>query len=178
MRLAYYSPEHVGHFGLSLENYCHFTSPIRRYSDLIIQRLLFDEEDEEMPLEEIAKRCSDQERVSFRAESHVKILKKMRLLKQYHKEEPSRLYKAFVTRIKPFGIYFEVEEIGLEGFLHISELENDYFIYSEHSQTLKGRATGKTHAAGESIEVFVESIDLILLETTWRLKESRKKRSH
>jgi ribonuclease R len=76
MKLAQYSQENVGHFGLSLEHYCHFTSPIRRYSDLIIERLLFDEEPEGLDLEKIAKFCSDQERVSFRAEMSVKTLKK------------------------------------------------------------------------------------------------------
>ena len=128
MKLAQYSPENQGHFGLALEHYCHFTSPIRRYSDLVVQRLLFDEEPEDLDLSQIALKCSEQERVSFRAESSVKMLKKLRLLQHYLSEDPHRKYEAFITRIKPFGLYFELADLGLEGFLHISELENDYFI--------------------------------------------------
>jgi ribonuclease R len=169
MRLAQYSPENVGHFGLALEHYCHFTSPIRRYSDLIIERLLFDEEPEEINLEKIAQHCSEQERVSFRAEVSVKTLKKLRLLQKYFNEDPHREYKAIVTKIKPFGIYFELQDLMFEGFLHISELENDYFIFDEKRNLLLGRSSGKVHKLGEQIKVRLARVDLILLESNWIL---------
>lgn len=169
MKLAQYSPDNVGHFGLSLEHYCHFTSPIRRYSDLVIQRLLFDEEPKDLDLNQIAQHCSDQERVSFRAEMSVKTLKKLRLLHRYYQQDPSREYAAVITKIKPFGIYFELQELMLEGFLHISELENDYFIYDEQRNLLYGRSTGKIHKTGESLKVRVDRIDLISLESKWSL---------
>jgi ribonuclease R len=169
MRLAQYSPNNVGHFGLALEHYCHFTSPIRRYSDLIIERLLFDEEPEDLDLDKIAQHCSDQERVSFRAEVSVKTLKKLRLLHQYFQEDPARKYAAVVTKIKPFGLFFELQDLMLEGFLHISELENDYFIYDEKRQLLHGRSTGKVHRLGEPINVQLTHVDLIVLESGWML---------
>lgn len=171
MKLAYYSPENVGHFGLALEHYTHFTSPIRRYCDMIIQRLLFDEEEEEadLDLNKIALRCSDQERVSFRAETNVKLLKKLRLLKHYLQENPRREYKAIVTKIKPFGLYFEISELMLEGFLHISELENDYFVFDAKQNILFGKDTGRVHKNGESLCVSLVSVDLILLEAKWEL---------
>ncbi len=169
MRLAQYSPDNVGHFGLALEHYCHFTSPIRRYSDLIIERLLFDEEPENLDLDKIAQHCSDQERVSFRAEMSVKTLKKLRLLDQSFKEDPSREYNAIVTKIKPFGLFFELQDLMLEGFLHISELENDYFIYDDKRNLLIGRSSGKVHKLGETIKVRLARIDLIVLESSWIL---------
>ena len=169
MKLAQYSPENVGHFGLSLEHYCHFTSPIRRYSDLIIQRLLFDEEPEDIDLTQIAKFCSDQERVSFRAEMSVKTLKKLRLLHKYFQQDPNHHYNAVVTKIKPFGLFFELQDLMLEGFLHISELENDYFVYDEQKNMLFGRSSGKMHRLGEMIKVGLCRIDLILLECSWML---------
>lgn len=171
LKLALYSPQNVGHYGLALEHYCHFTSPIRRYSDLIIQRLLFNEEGEGLNLEWIGKECSDKERVSFKAEMSVKLLKKYRLLESWVKEDPTRHYVAYITRIKSFGITFEIKELFLEGFLHISELENDYFIFDPKSNTLRGDRTGKQHALGEQITVRPVQIDLIHLETKWELSK-------
>ncbi len=169
MRLAQYSPLNVGHFGLALEHYCHFTSPIRRYSDLIIERLLFDEEPEDINLEKIAHHCSEQERISFRAEMSVKTLKKLRLLQKYFEEDPHREYKAIVTKIKHFGLFFELQDLMFEGFLHISELENDYFIFDQKRNLLIGRSSGKVHKLGEQIKVRLAHVDLILLESSWLL---------
>lgn len=169
MKLAQYCSNNVGHFGLALDHYCHFTSPIRRYSDLVIQRLLFDEEPEEINLDEIALKCSEQERVSFRAESSVKTLKKLRLLRNYLNENPYQEHTAIITRIKPFGIYFELENLSLEGFLHISELENDYFHHDPVRNILIGKSTGKTHSLGEKIKVLITQVDLILQESQWML---------
>ena len=181
MKLAYYSTENVGHYGLSLDYYCHFTSPIRRYTDLIIHRLLFDQEGENTDIEEIAKHCSDRERISFKAESSVKILKKFRLLHKWLQEDPHAVYEATVTRVKPFGLYFDLGHLMLEGFLHISDLENDYFVFNPTQDCLFGRATGHVHKAGEVIKVRPASLDLVLLEAKWELvldkKFQRKKSS-
>ncbi|MGL4540175.1 MAG: ribonuclease R family protein [Candidatus Rhabdochlamydia sp.] len=171
MKLAQYSTENMGHFGLCLEHYCHFTSPIRRYSDLIIQRLLFDEEPKEIDLKEIATHCSEQERISFRAETSVVTLKKLRLLQKEYLQDPLRYHAAIVTKIKPFGLYFELTELMLEGFLHISELEDDYFVFDERYSILKGRFTGRIHRLGEKIAVQIARIDLIFLESHWTLQQ-------
>lgn len=169
MKLAQYSPHNEGHFGLALEYYCHFTSPIRRYSDLIIQRLLFNEEPKNLDLQRVSLRCSEQERVSFRAESSVKTLKKLRLLKALLKEDPKRSYPAVITRIKPFGLYFELIDLALEGFLHISELEDDYFYFDSKKNSLWGKTSGITHVLGKTIQVQVTRVDLILQETHFSL---------
>jgi ribonuclease R len=178
MKLAIYSPENVGHYGLSLEYYCHFTSPIRRYTDLIIGRLLFDEEGKDLDLHKIALKCSDQERLSFRAESSVKVLKKLRLLKTYLDEDPLREYNAVITRVKPFGISFEIADLMVEGFLHISQLENDYFIFDPKRNVLFGRSSGKVHSCGETIKVMPVSVDLILSETRWVLASKDARSPH
>lgn len=177
MKLAQYSPENVGHYGLSLEYYCHFTSPIRRYSDLITQRLLFDEEQENINLERIAERCSEQERISFKAETSVKTLKKLRLLDDFFKNDPHREFTAIVTKIKPFGLHFELSDLMLEGFLHISELEDDYFNHDAKRNMLVGTRTGKVHCLGETLLVKLVSVDLILLESRWALVTSHARRN-
>jgi len=178
MKLAQYSSNNIGHFGLALENYCHFTSPIRRYSDLVIQRLLFNEEGKEMNLDEAALKCSEQERISFRAESNVKVLKKLRLLRDHLNENPYQEHRAIITKIKPFGIYFELEELALEGFLHISELENDYFHYDDLRNALVGQSTGKVHFLGEKIKVLITEVDLIVQESKWMLSTSTPRKPH
>lgn len=169
MKLAFYSSENVGHYGLALNYYCHFTSPIRRYTDLVIQRLLFNEEGKNLNLDKIALKCSEQERISFRAENSVKTLKKFRLLQKWMKQNPDQIYEAVVTRVKPFGLAFELPSLMLEGFLHISELENDYFTFNPKQTSLVGRSSGKTHKAGEALKVCPTSLDLILLESKWEL---------
>lgn len=176
MKLASYSAENVGHFGLALEHYCHFTSPIRRYSDLIVQRLLFNEQKPDANLELISLECSEKERLSFKAEMSVKTLKKLRLLKRYFSEDPEHLYEATISKVKPFGLYFEIHPYMLEGFLHISELEDDYFIFEARQNALIGEKTRKRHGIGDKIQVRLLSVDFILQESKWEL-EGRRRRS-
>jgi len=169
MRLASYSPDNIGHYGLALEHYCHFTSPIRRYTDLVIQRLLFNELPEECDLERIAETCSEKERISFRAESSVKLLKKLRLAATYFEEDPGRIYNANVTRVKPFALFFEVPLFDLEASLHVSELGNDYFEFNPQKMSFRGSRSGKTYSVGQAIHVRLDQIDYILQQTKWSL---------
>lgn len=180
MKLAIYSEQNVGHFGLSLEHYCHFTSPIRRYSDLVIHRLLFETH---LPIEELKRislHCSDKERVSFRAEQSVLTLKKLRLLHREYEEAPEKIYEAVVSKIKPFGLHFELSPLMFEGFLHISEIGDDYYIYDERNCRLIGESSGETFANGTLLQVKLLSINLVNQETLWTIirkkKSSRKKK--
>jgi ribonuclease R len=136
---------------------------------LIIERLLFDEEGEELDIYKIALKCSEQERISFRAETSVKTLKKLRLLQKWKDKDAEKEYEAIVTRIKPFGLFFEVPCLMLEGFLHISQLEDDYFTYDQQRNMLIGRSGHRIHKTGERLKVKAESINLIMLETKWIL---------
>ncbi|HUD02083.1 MAG TPA: ribonuclease R, partial [Rhabdochlamydiaceae bacterium] len=78
--------------------------------------------------------------------------------------------------IKPFGLFFDINHLMLGGFLHISELENDYFVYNESLNTLVGRSSGKVHRTGDTIKVRPTAIDLILLESSWELAVPKKQR--
>ena len=168
MKLAIYSDQNVGHYGLSLDFYTHFTSPIRRYSDLIIHRLLFDE-CEEGDLKKVATLCSETEKKSFRAESDVRKLKMIRLLDGYMEKDPDHRFKARVSKIKPFGLFFELEDLLFEGFIHISDIGNDYFIFDPSRETLRGEKTGKLYTVAKEIEVELNAIDLIYKECEWLL---------
>lgn len=175
MRLATYSAENVGHYGLSLTHYCHFTSPIRRYVDLVVHRILFGESDELEYLQEISAHCSENERISAKAEGSVVLLKKLRLLNKIHEADPHKEYPAIIARVKNFGLYFEVLDFMLEGFLHISDLADDYFVYEESLMRLRGRRGGGIFGCGDKITVMLKSVDFISLEAKWYLtgKEER-----
>lgn len=169
MKMAYYSPENVGHYGLSLEYYCHFTSPIRRYVDIVAHRVLFGEDDNIEKLQAIADACSDQERVASKAENSVTLLKKLRLLDAIHTKDPEKQFEAIVTQVKPFGVAFDVVELMLDGFLHVSELESDYFVFEENNRCLRGRHRGIVYRVGDKITLMLKEVNLIGAESKWNM---------
>lgn len=172
MKLAYYSDENVGHYGLSLENYAHFTSPIRRYSDLIVHRALFNEKVGNVAA--IAKHISTQERNSFRAESATILVKKLRLLEEYIVKKPNHIYQATITRCKPNGFFFEVDTFFIEGFIHISNIGKDFYIFNPEKEDITGDRTKIRYYVGKPIEVELESIDLVFKECEWLLSKNSK----
>lgn len=175
MKLACYSADNIGHYGLGLQHYCHFTSPIRRYVDVIAHRLLFTQEPpDKNALDALCAQASDKERMSAKAEQACVITKKLRLLQSMTEKTPMRQFECVVTRVKPFGIYFDAIELMLEGFLHVSELENDYFVYEEKGMCLVGRYHNISYQAGDAISVMVKKIDLVLKEATWQIVASKK----
>lgn len=173
MRLAVYSPINIGHFGLALTHYCHFTSPIRRYVDLVAHRLIFENPADIKALEHIAETSSLQERISAKAEMSVLNLKKYRLLEQFYKDNPKKKYEAIITRIRPFGLTFEILDLMLEGFIHISELGNDYYEFDEKSNRLRGIRRREIFSSGEKIFVILREIDLIYCESKWQRVASK-----
>jgi ribonuclease R len=167
MRLAIYSADNIGHYGLGLQHYCHFTSPIRRYVDLVVHRILFGDSDDRTQIEEIAHQCSNQERISAKAENSVVLLKKLRLLQKMHEKDPRQEYAAIISKVKGFGFFFEVLDLMLEGFVHVSEIDEDYFVYDEASMRLRGRHHGITYCAGDKVVVMLKSVDFVTLESEW-----------
>ncbi len=169
MRLAAYSADNIGHYGLSLTHYCHFTSPIRRYIDLVIHRILFDGSDDLTYLQQVALQSSEKERISAKAENSVVTLKKLRLLEQMQNKDPYREYDAIITQVKNFGFYFEMIDLMLEGFIHISEIGDDYYLYDEAEMRLRGDRSGAVYCPGDKISVILKSADLIYQQSHWYL---------
>jgi ribonuclease R len=169
MRLATYSTDRIGHHGLMLENYTHFTSPIRRYVDIIIHRLVFGETYSQEELDEISKNASERERHSARAEMSYLMLKKIRYLHRKHEKDSERIYKATITRVKPYGVVFEVKEYGVEGFLHISKLGDDYFEFHPKKEKITGQRSLKTFEIGYQFTVQIESVNLLFQEIFWKM---------
>lgn len=168
MRLAYYSPQNVGHYGLGLDFYTHFTSPIRRYVDLTVMRTLFEKPKSPEELEKIAADCSDRERKSARAEGAVVKLKKLRYLKKLREKQNPLTLESVITEAKQFGITFELKELMSDGFIHVSKLSSDYYHWNEKRKYLEGGNSGRILKCGEPLQVELEYLDLTQQVAHWK----------
>jgi ribonuclease R len=165
MMKAKYSPECVGHFGLASKYYCHFTSPIRRYPDLMIHRIikevinggLSEARNERLTKEvEIAsKQSSDMERVAMEAERDVDDLKKA----EYMSDRIGEEYDGIISSVTNFGLFIELPNT-IEGLVHMTSLDDDYYVFDERHLTLVGERTKKTYRLGEEVRIIVSKVDL------------------
>ncbi|MGH4138720.1 ribonuclease R [Clostridium sp.] len=165
MMKAKYSPECIGHFGLASKYYCHFTSPIRRYPDLMIHRIikevinggLSEKRTEKLKKEvEIAsKQSSDMERVAMEAEREVDDLKKA----EYMNERIGEEFEGIISSVTNFGLFVELPNT-VEGLVHMSSLDDDYYVFDERHLTLVGERTKKMYKLGEAVKIVVSKVDL------------------
>jgi len=166
MQKARYAAENLGHFGLAAPCYSHFTSPIRRYPDLIVHRLLREArrgpaEDERTAdlrdeLPEAARHCSEMERRADEAERELVQWKKVRFMADKIGDE----FSGFITGVAPFGIFVELVEHFVEGLVHVSSMADDYYRFLEQTHTLRGENTGKTYRLGDKVRVQVVRVDM------------------
>jgi ribonuclease R len=166
MQKARYAPENLGHFGLAFSSYTHFTSPIRRYPDLVVHRLLrlarkkglsaAQRETIEESLPEIARHTSERERRADDAERELVQWKKVRFMRDKVGEE----FDGYVTGVASFGLFVELIEHFVEGMVHVSAMGSDYFKYFESTHTLRGENSGKAYRLGDRVRVRVARVDL------------------
>lgn len=164
MKQAKYTVNCTGHFGLACDYYCHFTSPIRRYPDLQIHRIIKDQLRGRMSeekaaryreiLPEVAKHSSEMERRADEAERETEKQKKV----QYMEERIGNTYEGVISGITAWGIYVELPNT-VEGMIHVSKLEGDYFCYREETYEMTGRDTGRTFKLGEKVRIVVNGVD-------------------
>jgi len=163
MTKAKYGVENKGHFGLAFTAYTHFTSPIRRYPDLTVHRLLkmyLGKRDGETPtiksLEKLCEHCSQRERVAIDAErDHIK----MKQL-QYLSKRVGDSFDGVISGVLNFGFFVELAETFVEGLVHASSLQGDYYEYDERGYSLTGRRTGKMFRLGDPVHVKVTSVSI------------------
>ncbi len=166
MQKARYAPANLGHFGLAFSSYTHFTSPIRRYPDLVVHRLLraarqsslSDAEREALrdDLPEIARHTSDRERRADEAERELVQWKKVRFMADKVGEE----FEAYVTGVASFGLFVELVEHFVEGLVHISTMSDDYYRFLDTTHTLRGESTRKVYRLGDRVRVRVLRVDM------------------
>jgi ribonuclease R len=166
MQKARYEAASLGHFGLAVEHYTHFTSPIRRYPDLVVHRMLREsrqgpiadarreELEEELP--ETARHASDMERRAAEAERELLQWKKVRFMANKVGDE----YGGYITGVAPFGLFVELIEHYVEGLVHVSSMADDYYRFVEQEHVLRGEHTKKMYRLGDRVDVQVVRVDM------------------
>jgi ribonuclease R len=171
MQRAVYSPMEEGHYALASECYCHFTSPIRRYPDLTVHRLLDALLAGKKPPGEIddlvalGEHCSERER---RAEDAERVLVKVKLL-EYLSTRIGEEMDAVVTGVREFGLFVQGIELPAEGLVHVTSLADDYYRYDERSHTLAGFRSGNAFRLGDVVRVAVARVDVDRRELDFRV---------
>lgn len=164
MAKAVYSEKNIGHFGLAFKYYTHFTSPIRRYPDLVVHRLLKEYADG-MPYErrdqlqhalpDICKQASERERVATEAEREsVKVMQV-----EYMKRHVGDTFEGVITGVTNFGMFVEITDLLVEGLIRMRDMADDYYLFDEKRYQLKGRSRGKVYRLGDNVRVEVVSVD-------------------
>ena len=157
--LSVYSPENIGHFGLALERYTHFTSPIRRYPDLMVHRALRRSiaggKHDGSDLQEIASHCSMAERRADEAVWDVEAVYKGRLTQPHVGND----WPGIINSVTPFGVFVELEDLYSEGLVHISKMSG-YYQYDAEAQVLRREADGKELRSGQHLTVHIQEVNL------------------
>jgi len=177
MKQAVYSPENKGHFGLAAPTYCHFTSPIRRYPDLVVHRVLKGAVSEggisgkrksslNESLPAVGETTSRLERRAAEAEREVVAWLKARFMV----DKVGMEFDGFITGVTSFGIFVELAELFVEGLVHVTSLKDDYYIFDEKRHTLQGERQGRLFKIGARARVKVARVDVEKRQIDFELK--------
>ncbi|MBP5534154.1 MAG: ribonuclease R [Alphaproteobacteria bacterium] len=158
---AEYSPENIGHFGLALDKYAHFTSPIRRYADILVHRALIAglklgegglSDDEAKAFDKMAEHISATERQSAAAEQDAVD----RYVAAFLANRTGELFEVRISSVTRFGLFVSIDEYGADGLIPISALAGDYYIYDENNETLRGTGSGRIFERGQVLDAILK----------------------
>ncbi len=178
LKQAEYSPAEEGHYALAGEHYCHFTSPIRRYPDLTIHRLLGrwlkngKAGSDEAELVALGEHCSLTERRAERAERELIRIK----LLDYLSERLGLELEIILTGVHEYGFFGQAQELPVEGLVHVSNLTDDYYYYDAATHSLTGRRTKRRFRLGDKVKVRVARVDTQRRQLDFRLSDGRARR--
>jgi len=184
LKLAVYSAQNSGHFGLALDAYAHFTSPIRRYPDLVVHRAIKDalagdgagagaRDGADTHMVALASQCSQCERRADEATRDAVAWLKC----EFMLDKVGERYTGIVSGVAEFGLFVELDGIFVEGLVHVTELPGDYYHYDAVRHTLRGRASGRSFRLAQAVEVVVARVDLDQRKIDFRLDEPEAQRA-
>ncbi len=178
MKRAKYTPENTGHFGLAASYYCHFTSPIRRYPDLQIHRIIKEtlrgrmdtkrQEHYESILPEVTQKCSELERRADEAERETVKLKKV----EYMKQHVGEVFEGVISGVTKWGLYVELDNT-VEGLVHVVNMTDDHYDYREDTYEMVGEHLKKAYRLGETVKVQVLGTDDLARTIDFKIVEER-----
>ena len=177
---AEYSPANIGHFGLALESYAHFTSPIRRYPDLLVHRAIrhivrggkpgkYDYSGSEM--ERLGSITSAHEKRAEEATRDVEAWLKCQYMEAHLGEE----FDGVITGVTNFGVFVQITELMVDGLVHVTSLSNDYYKYDAGSQSLVGERTGRKYRLGDAMRIEVNKVDMDTRRIDFRLAQQKRR---
>ena len=181
LKVARYEDKNEGHFGIASKYYCHFTSPIRRYPDLFIHRIIskylennYDVDEKfkdkyKKEAEDKAKKSSEREKVATTVEREAEDIKKAEYMENKIGEE----YEGIVSSVTQFGIFVELENT-VEGLIRFEDLGNEYFIYDEERKMLIGERTKKSYKIGDKVKIKVKNANKLLRQVDFEIVEESK----
>ena len=165
LKRARYLPQALGHFGLAKTNYLHFTSPIRRYADLVAHRALAERDEKRRPrtdmsqLTSLAEHISGTERVAAEAEIDAVRMKKLEFFELQLADRDPQVFRAIIVDVRNYGLVIELPDVVLTGLVHVSSLTDDFYVFEAAQRRLTARRSRKRFSVGDELRVFVARVD-------------------
>ncbi|HEV3244178.1 MAG TPA: ribonuclease R [Chthoniobacterales bacterium] len=183
LKRARYAAQPLGHYGLAKANYLHFTSPIRRYADLVVHRTLAERNSPRRSkidigqIESLAGHISDTERNAAEAEIESVRLKKLQFFEQQLKERNPQVFRAAIMDVRNYGLVVELPDALVTGVVHVSTLSDDFYRFDAVQRRLIGRRTNRRFSVGDEIRVFVARVDTFKRQIDFAIADQSAKKS-